>query len=82
MVDPQHSDTLGSAIDGIAAVDPVFVSDDDLEAGVAIFNRAVSRLEALLARWAGEAKRRGSFQRDGLVSLTRWLAFHADVDNG
>ncbi|MDQ3782648.1 MAG: HNH endonuclease, partial [Actinomycetota bacterium] len=79
---PQHSDTLKSVIDGIAAVDPLLVSDDDLEAGVAVFNRAVSRLEALMARWAGEAKRRGSFQREGLVSLTRWLAFHADMDNG
>ncbi len=35
-----------------------------------------------MARWAGEAKRRGSFQRHGLVSLTRWLAYHADLDNG
>ncbi|MET0831969.1 MAG: hypothetical protein ABWY62_06255, partial [Acidimicrobiia bacterium] len=39
-------------------------------------------LEALMARWAGEAKRRGSFERHGLVSLTRWLAYHADLDNG
>ncbi len=75
-------DSLGSVIDGIGEVDPAFVSDDELEGGVAAFSRAVSRLEALTARWAGEAKRRGSFQRHGLVSLTRWLAYHADMDNG
>ena len=49
---------------------------------MAAFGRAVARLEALMARWAGEAKRRGSFQRHGLVSLTRWLTYHADLDNG
>ena len=75
-------DSLGSVIDGIGEVDPEFVSDDELEGGVAAFSRAVSRLEAVTARWAGEAKRRGSFERHGLVSLTRWLACHADLDHG
>ena len=75
-------DSLGSMIDGIGGVDLGFVSDDELESAVAALSRAVSRLEALMARWAGEAKRRGSFQRHGLVSLTRWLAYHADMDNG
>ena len=75
-------DSLGSVIDGIGEVDLEFVSDDELEDGVAAFSRAVSRLEAVTARWAGEAKRRGSFERHGLVSLTRWLACHADVDHG
>ena len=75
-------DSLGSVIDAIGETDLEFVSDDELENGLAAFSRAVSRVEALMARWAGEAKRRGSFQRHGLVSLTRWLAFHADLDNG
>jgi hypothetical protein len=75
-------ETLGSVIDGIGELDPTSVSDDELESGVAMFSRAVSRLEALTARWATEARRRGSFQRHGLVSLTRWLAYHADLDNG
>ena len=75
-------DSLGSVIDGIGEVDFEFVSDDELEDGVAAFSRAVSRLEAVTARWAGEAKRRGSFERHGLVSLTRWLACHADIDHG
>ncbi len=75
-------DSLDSVIDGIGEVDPEFVSDDELEDGVAAFSRAVSRLEAVTARWAGEAKRRGSFERHGLVSLTRWLACHADLDHG
>ena len=75
-------DSLDSVMDGIIDLDLEFVCDDELESGVAALSRAASRLEALMARWAGEAKRRGSFQRHGLVSLTRWLAYHADIENG
>jgi hypothetical protein len=63
--------SLASVVDGIGELDPAFVSDDELESGVAAFSRAVSQMEALTARWATEARHRGSFQRHGLVSLTR-----------
>jgi Domain of unknown function (DUF222)/HNH endonuclease len=74
-------DMLESVIYELASVDLQSVCDDDLEARVAPVGRAVSRMLALLAGCAGEAKRRGSFQRHGSVSLTRWLAHHADVSN-
>ena len=52
-------DSLGSVIDGIGEVDFEFVSDDELEDGVAAFSRAVSRLEAVTARWAGKRSAAG-----------------------
>jgi hypothetical protein len=75
-------DRLTAAVDEVVGADLEFVSDDDLEDEVGVISRAISRLEAGLALRTSEAKRRVSFQRHGQVSLTRWLAIHADMDNG
>ena len=58
-------DSLRAVIEEVTAVDVTLVSDDELEAGVAEFNRAVSKLEALI----GAMGRRGEAAR---VTPTPW----------
>ncbi len=72
-------EALQQAIE-IADTDLAFVSDDDLEEFEAVLGRALSQVKAQMARCAAEAKRRGSHRREGVLSLTSWIAFHADMD--
>jgi hypothetical protein len=66
--------TLRSALDELGEVDLGYASDDELEADFAELERAAGAVEAELARRAAEIDRRGSFRRDGFLSISSWLA--------
>ncbi|MGH2650573.1 MAG: DUF222 domain-containing protein [Actinomycetota bacterium] len=66
--------TLRSALDELGAEDLRYASDDVLEADVAELERTAGAVEVELARRAAEIDRRGSFRRDGYLSISSWLA--------
>jgi hypothetical protein len=66
--------TLRSALDELSAEDLRHASDEVLEADFAELERAAGAVEAELARRAAEIDRRGSFRRDGYLSISSWLA--------
>jgi hypothetical protein len=66
--------TLRSALDELGAEDLRHASDEVLEADFAELERAAGAVEAELARRAAEIDRRGSFRRDGYLSISSWLA--------
>jgi hypothetical protein len=66
--------TLRSALDELGAEDLGYASDEGLEADFTELERAAGALEAELARRAAEIDRRGSFRRDGYLSISSWLA--------
>jgi len=66
--------TLRSALDELGVEDLRFASDEGLEADFMELERAAGALEAQLARRAAEIDRRGSFRRDGYLSMSSWLA--------
>jgi hypothetical protein len=51
-----------------------YASDNELEADFAELERAARAVEAELGRRAAEIDRRGSFRRDGYLSISSWLA--------
>jgi Domain of unknown function (DUF222) len=66
--------TLRSVLEELSADDLRFASDDELEADFAELERAAGAVEGELARRAAEMDRRGSFRRDGYLSISAWLA--------
>lgn len=66
--------TLRSALDELLAEDLRYASDEGLEADLTELERAAGALEAELARRVAEIDRRGSFRRDGYLSISSWLA--------
>jgi hypothetical protein len=66
--------TLRSSLDELGAEDLRHTSDEVLEADFMELERAAGALEAQLARRAAEIDRRGSFGRDGYLSMSSWLA--------
>ncbi|MGH2529673.1 MAG: DUF222 domain-containing protein [Actinomycetota bacterium] len=66
--------TLRSVLDQLGADDLRYASDDELEADFAELERAAGAVEGELARRAAEIDRRGSFRRDGYLSISSWLA--------
>ncbi|HET7870861.1 MAG TPA: hypothetical protein VFM85_11175 [Actinomycetota bacterium] len=66
--------TLRSALDELGAEDVRHASHDVLEADFAELERAAGAVEAELARRAAEIDRRGSFRRDGYLSISSWIA--------
>jgi hypothetical protein len=65
---------LRSALDELGAEDLRYSSDEGLEADFTELERAAGAVEAQLARRAAEIDRRGSFRRDGYLSISSWLA--------
>lgn len=66
--------TLRSALDELGAEDLRYASDEGLETDFTELERAAGAVEAELARRAAEIDRRGSFRRDGYLSISSWLA--------
>lgn len=66
--------TLRSALDELRAEDLRYASDEGLETDLTELERAAGALEAELARRVAEIDRRGSFRRDGYLSISSWLA--------
>lgn len=66
--------TIRSALDQLRAEELAWVDDDGLEADFAELERAADVLHAERLRRLAEIERRGSYRRDGYLSLTSWLA--------
>jgi hypothetical protein len=66
--------TLRSALDELRGQDLRFLSDDDLESGPGELERAAGVIEAESARWTAEVERRGTFAREGHLSVTSWVS--------
>jgi hypothetical protein len=66
--------TLRSAIDELRAEDLASVADASLDDDLSEIERASAALEVERARRIVEVERRGSFRRDGHLSITAWLA--------
>jgi uncharacterized protein DUF222/HNH endonuclease len=71
--------TLRSALDEIGAEDLRFASDHDLEDDVIEIERASRSLEAERLRRIAELDARGSFTRDGYLSMSAWLVHRARI---
>jgi hypothetical protein len=65
---------LASALEEILAADPDRIDEADLADGYAELDRAVEELSAKRLRWLGSIERRGTYARDGHLSITSWLA--------
>ena len=72
---------LRSAIEAFTATDPSDLSPQELTADVAEAARAIDLLNHRLAVLANQARTAGSFQSEGFLTATRWLADSADYDN-
>jgi hypothetical protein len=66
--------TLRSVLDELGAEGVRSSADEVLEADFAELERAAGTVEVELARRAAEIDRRGSFRRDGYLSISSWLA--------
>lgn len=65
--------TLRSALEELRGEDLAAVGDEELVADLDELERASRAIEAERSRRLAELERRGSFARDGLLSLTTWL---------
>lgn len=72
---------LRSAIEAFTATDPSDLSPQELTSDVAEAARAIDLLNHRLAVLANQARTAGSFQSEGFLTATRWLADSADYDN-
>jgi len=66
--------TLRSSIDELQAEDLRFAGDEQLETDFGELERAADLLLAERARRLAEIDRRGSYRRDGCLSVSSWLA--------
>ncbi len=66
--------TLRSALDELRAEDLRYVDDEELEGDFGELERAADLLSAERLRRLAEIDRRGSFRRDGYLSLSSWVA--------
>ena len=66
--------TLRLALDELRGVDLRHLSDEELEDGLQELERAAGLIEAERARWVAEIERRGTFAREGHLSVTSWVA--------
>lgn len=65
---------MRSALDELGAEDLRYACDEGLEGDFTELERAAGALETELARRLAEIDRRGSFRRDGYLSISSWLA--------
>jgi hypothetical protein len=65
---------LRSALEEVHAEDPDRLGEADLEDGYAELERAADVLLSERLRWLAAIERRGTYARDGHLSLTSWLA--------
>ncbi|MBI2237471.1 MAG: DUF222 domain-containing protein, partial [Actinobacteria bacterium] len=65
--------TLRSALEELRGEDLAWVDDEGLEADFAELERATDVLSAERLRRLAEIERRGSYRRDGYLSVSSWL---------
>jgi hypothetical protein len=65
--------TLRSAIDELAAEDPLGIDVAQLGDGIVELHRARDALDAEIARRVGEFHARSGYEREGHLSMTAWL---------
>jgi hypothetical protein len=83
-VDPECTglDALRAAVDAAVTVDPAQLSDLALADELVGLRREMDRLDAVFARLAAAAHRRGVSAEDGATSTAAWLAHHASMRTG
>jgi hypothetical protein len=74
--------TLRSALDEFAREDLRVAADAAIEDDLHELTRAAARIDVERSRRLAEIERRGSFRRDGSLSITSWLIAHGDVAPG
>jgi hypothetical protein len=74
--------TLLSALDEFVREDLRVATDAAIEDDLHELTRAAARIEVERSRRLAEIERRGSFGRDGSLSITSWLIAHGDVAPG
>jgi Domain of unknown function (DUF222)/HNH endonuclease len=74
--------TLLSALDEFVREDLRVATDATIEDDLHELTRAAARIEVERSRRLAEIERRGSFRRDGALSVTSWLISHANVAPG
>jgi hypothetical protein len=65
--------TLRSGVDELVGQDLASLSDSELEDRMGEIERACGALAVERARTVAEVERRGSFERDGHLSVTSWV---------
>jgi hypothetical protein len=66
--------TLRSVFEEYQSGDPALASDEELESDLDEFEWAADMIEYLRTRCVAEADRRGSYRKDGHLSMAAWLA--------
>src|SRR5207247_2007665 len=66
--------TLRSGLEELREEDLLYRSDEELEGDLVELERAAGALEAEWARRVTEVERRGSYRREGYLSVSSWLA--------
>jgi hypothetical protein len=74
--------TLRSALEGFAQEDLRVAADATIEDDLHELTRAAARIDVERSRRLAEIERRGSFRRDGALSVTSWLIAHANLAPG
>jgi Domain of unknown function (DUF222) len=74
--------TLRSALDEFEREDLRVAADAAIEDDLHELTRAAARIDVERSRRLAEIERRGSFRRDGSLSITSWLIAHGDVAPG